>query len=129
LRDKFSDATVPGAVKEAKALRADIKEQILSLVNLRLAAVLLPAVVLSILAGMAMYALGYPTMVYMEVLLILETLMYLVLGVYSALKAIFYGIVVFGLLLALLLPVWIILRQIQKQRNVPSAASSPTPTP
>jgi hypothetical protein len=110
-------------------MRADIKEQILSLVNLRLAAVLLPAVVLSILAGMAMYSVGYPTMVYMEVLLILETLMHLVLGVYSALKAIFYGIVVFGLLLALLLPVWIILRQIQKQRNVPSATSSPTPTP
>jgi hypothetical protein len=110
-------------------MRADIKEQILSLVNLRLAAVMLPAVVLSILAGMAMYALGYPTMVYMEVLLILETLMYLVLGVYSALKAIFYGIVVFGLLLALLLPVLIILRQIQKKRSVPLATSSPTPTP
>jgi hypothetical protein len=110
-------------------MRADIKEQILSLVNLRLAAVLLPAVVLSILAGMAMYALGYPTMVYVEVLLILKTVMHLVLVVYSALKAILYGIVVFGLLLALFLPVLIILWQIRKKQNEPSAVSSPTPQP
>jgi hypothetical protein len=108
---------------------ADIKEQILPLVNFRLVMVLLPAVVLSILAGMLMYALGYPTMVYMEVLLILKTLMHLVLGIYSALKAIFFGIVVFGLLLVFLLPVLIILRQIRKQRNELSAVSTPTTTP
>jgi hypothetical protein len=108
---------------------ADIKEQILPLVNFRLVMVLLPAVVLSILAGMLMYALGYPTMVYMEVLLILKTLMHLVLGIYSALKAIFFGIVVFGLLLVFLLPVLIILRQIRNQRNELSAVSTPTTTP
>jgi hypothetical protein len=108
---------------------AEIKEQILPLVNFRLVMVLLPAVVLSILAGMLMYALGYPTMVYMEVLLILKTLMHLVLGIYSALKAIFFGIVVFGLLLVFLLPVLIVLRQIRKQRNELSAVSTPTTTP
>jgi hypothetical protein len=78
---------------------------------------------------MVMYALGYPTMVYVEVVLILKTVMHLVLVVWSALKAILYGIVVFGLLLALFLPVLIILRQIRKKRNEPSAVSSPMPQP
>jgi hypothetical protein len=109
---------------------ADIKEQILSVLSLRLVAVvLLPAVVLSILAGMVMYALGYPAMVYAELAFILQTLMHLILGAYSALKAIVYGIVVFGLLLVFLLPVLIILRQIQKKRNEPSVAPGPTPQP
>ncbi|ABE63087.1 hypothetical protein Nham_2295 [Nitrobacter hamburgensis X14] len=114
---------------EAQAMLADIKEQIFSIMSLRLAAVLAPAVALSILAGMVMYALGYPAMVYVEVLLILKTLMHLVLVVWSALKAILYGIVVFGLLLALFLPVLIILWQIRKKRNEPSAVSGPTPQP
>lgn len=108
---------------------ADIKEQILSVLSLRLLIVLLPAAVLSILAGMAMYSLGYPTMVYGEVLLILQTLMHLILGAWSALMAIFYGIVVLGLLLVFLLPALIILREIQKKRNEPSADSNPTPQP
>ena len=55
-------------------MQADIKEQILSIINLRLLTILLPAVVLSILAGWIMYALGYPAMVYGEVLLILKVL-------------------------------------------------------
>ncbi|MEH6950385.1 hypothetical protein V4R08_03400 [Nitrobacter sp. NHB1] len=114
---------------EAQAMLADIKEQVLSVMSLRLAAVMVPAVVLSILAGMAMYALGYPTMVYVEVILVLKTLMHVVLVVWSALKAILYGIVVFGLLLVLFLPVLIILRQIRKKRSEPSAVSSPTPQP
>jgi hypothetical protein len=114
---------------EAQAMLADIKDQVLSIMSLRLAAVIAPAVVLSILAGMVMYALGYPTMVYVEVVLILKTVMHLVLVVWSALKAILYGIVVFGLLLALFLPVLIILRQIRKKRNEPSAVSSPMPQP
>ncbi|GAB1716007.1 MAG: hypothetical protein NTAFB05_10490 [Nitrobacter sp.] len=107
----------------------DIKEEVLSVLSLRLMMVVLPAVVLSILAGMVMYSLGYPSMVYGEVLLILKTLMYLILGVWSALKAILYGIVVFGLLLVLLLPVLIILREIQKKRNEPPAVSDPPPQP
>jgi len=114
---------------EAQAMLADINDQVLSIMSLRLAAVIAPAVVLSILAGMVMYALGYPTMVYVEVVLILKTVMHLVLVVWSALKAILYGIVVFGLLLALFLPVLIILRQIRKKRNEPSAVSSPMPQP
>lgn len=107
---------------------ADIKEQILSVLSLRLVAVvLLPAAVLSILTGMLMYSLGYPAMVYAEVVFILKTLMHLILGLYSALMAVVYGIVVFGLLLIFLLPVLIILRQIQKKRNEPLAVSDPTP--
>ena len=101
---------------------AEIKEQIPSLAA---------AVVVSILAGIVMYALGYSALMYAEVLLILETLMYVVQAGYSALKAIFLGIVVFGLLLALLLPVLMVLwRQVQKRkRNALSDASSPTPQP
>jgi hypothetical protein len=88
------------------------------------------AVVVSILSAMIMYALGYPAMLIAEVLLILETLKYVVIGGYTALKAIFLGIVVFGLLFALLLPVLILVRrQVQKEQNAPSAASSPTPQP
>jgi hypothetical protein len=88
------------------------------------------AVVMSILAAIIMYALGYPAMMIAELLLILETLKYVVIAGYSALKAIFLGIVVFGLLLALLLPVlMLILRQVQKEQNAPSVASSPTPQP
>ena len=105
---------------------ADTKTQILSLVNLRVMAVMLPALVLSILAGWVMYLLGYPMMVLVEIRLIVETLMHLVLGAWSALKAFFYGIVVFGLFLALLLPILIAQRLMQKKRNVPSAASNPT---
>jgi hypothetical protein len=101
----------------------DIKDEILSVLSLRLMVIVLPAVILSILAAMAMYSLGYPSMVYGEVVLVLKTLMHLMLGVWSALKAILYGIVVFGLLLVFLLPVLIILREIQKKRNEPSAAS------
>ena len=108
---------------------ADTKTRILSLVDLRVMAVMVPALVLSILAGVVMYELGYPAMVFVELRLILETLMHLVLGAWSALKAIFYGIVVFGLLLALLLPVLIAQRFIQKKRDVPSAAQNPTTTP
>ena len=105
---------------------ADTKKQILSLVNLRVMAVMLPALVLSVLAGWVMYLLGYPMMVLVEIRLIVETLMHLVLGAWSALKAIVYGIVVFGLFLALLLPVLIAQRLMQKKRNLPSAASNPT---
>ncbi|MEO6382458.1 MAG: hypothetical protein ABI146_05760 [Nitrobacter sp.] len=105
---------------------ADTKTQILSLVNLRVMAVMLPALVLSILAGWVMYLLGYPMMVLVEIRLIVETLMHLVLGAWSALKAFFYGIVVFGLFLALLLPILIAQRLMQKKRNVPSAVSNPT---
>ena len=108
---------------------ADTKTRILSLVNLRVMAVMVPALVVSILAGIVMYALGYSALMYAEVLLILETLMYVVQAGYSALKAIFLGIVVFGLLLALLLPVLIAQRFIQKKRDVPSAAQNPTTTP
>jgi hypothetical protein len=107
----------------------DIKAEILSVLSLRLMVVVLPAVVLSIFAAMIMYSLGYPSMVYGEVLLILKTLMHLILGVWSALNAILYGIVVFGLLLVFLLPVLIILREIQKKRNEPPAASGSTPQP
>ena len=105
----------------------EIKEEILSVLSLRLMVIVLPAVILSILAAMAMYSLGYPSMVYGEVLLVLKTLMHLILGVWSALKAILYGIVVFGLLLVFLLPLLIILREIQKKRNEPPAALGPTP--
>ena len=104
---------------------ADTKTQILSLVNLRVMAVMLPALVLSILAGWVMYLLGYPMMVLVEIRLIVETLMHLVLGAWSALKAFFYGIVVFGLFLALLLPIFIAQRLMQKKQNVPSTASNP----
>lgn len=108
-------------------MQADTKGQLLSIINLRLLAILLPAVVLSILAGWIMYALGYPAMVYGEVLLILKTLMHLVLAVWSAVKAILLGIVVFGLLLVFLLPVLIVLRELRKKRNPPSDASSLAP--
>ncbi len=108
---------------------ADTKKQILSLVNLRVMAVMLPALVLSSTGRMVMYVLGYPMMVLVEMRLIVETLMHLVLGAWSALKAIVYGIVVFGLLLALLLPVLIAQRLMQKKRDLPSAASNPTTTP
>ncbi|WP_319798522.1 hypothetical protein [Nitrobacter sp.] len=101
---------------------AEIKEQMPSLAA---------AVVVSILAGIIMYALGYSALMYTEVLLLLETLMYVVQAGYSALKAIFLGIVVFGLLLAFLLPILMVLwRQIQKRkRTVLSDASGPTPQP
>ena len=105
-------------------MQADIKEQILSIINLRLLTILLPAVVLSILAGWIMYALGYPAMVYGEVVLILKTLMHLLLAVWSAFKAVLLGIVVFGLLLVFLSPVLIVLRELRKKRNLPSIASS-----
>jgi hypothetical protein len=104
---------------------ADIKEQVLSVMSLRLMAVVLPAIVLSILTAMAMYQLGFPTMVYDEVVLILTTLMHVVLGVWSALNAVLFGIVIAGLLFALLLPVLIVLREIQKKRNEPSVGSDP----
>jgi len=105
-------------------MQADVKKQMLSLLNFRLLALLLPALVLSILVGWIMYALGYPAMVYGEVLLILKTLMHLLLAVWSALKAILLGIVVFGLLLGFLLPVLIVLRELRKKRNLPSDTSS-----
>jgi hypothetical protein len=105
-------------------MQADTKRQILSIINLRLLTILLPAVVLSILAGWIMYALGYPAMVYGEVLLVLKVLMHLLLAVWSALKAILLGIVVFGLLLVFLSPVLIVLRELRKKRNQPSDASS-----
>jgi hypothetical protein len=108
-------------------MQADVKKQMLSILNLRLLAVLLPAVVLSILAGWIMYALGYPAMVYGEVLLVLKTLMHLLLAVWSALKAILLGIVVFGLLLVFLLPVLIVLRELRKKQNPPSDTSSLVP--
>jgi hypothetical protein len=107
----------------------DIKEEILSVLNLRLMMVVVPAAILSILTAMAMYSMGYPSMVYGEVLLILKTLMHLILGVWSALNAILYGIVVFGLLIILLLPVLIILREVQKKRNEPPAVSDPLHQP
>ena len=81
------------------------------------------AVVLSILVLWIMYAQDYPALAYGEVVLILETLMHLVLAVWSALKAILLGIVVFGLLFAFLLPVLIVLRDLWKKRNQPSGAS------
>lgn len=100
---------------------AEIKEQMPSLAA---------AVVVSILAGILMYALGYSALMYTEVLLLLETLMYVVQAGYSALKAIFLGIVVFGLLLAFLLPVLMVLwRQIQKRKQtVVPDASGPQPS-
>lgn len=103
-------------------MQAETKEQILSIINRRLA-VLLPAVVLSILVLWIMYTQDYPALAYGEVVLILETLMHLVLAVWSALKAILLGIVVFGLLFAFLLPVLIVLRDLWKKRNQPSGAS------
>lgn len=101
---------------------AEIKEQMPSLAA---------AVVVSILAGIIMYALGYSALMYTEVLLLLETLMYVVQAGYSALKAIFLGIVVFGLLLAFLLPVLMVLwRQIQKRKRIVLPdASGPTSQP
>jgi hypothetical protein len=110
---------------EAKAMLADTKKYIDSLVNLKLVGVMLAAVVLSILALMIMHALGYPTMLLGEVYLIWATLMHLVLAVWSAIEAIVFGIVVFGLLLAFLLPFLIALRLYQKKRNTPPAVSSP----
>jgi hypothetical protein len=112
---------------EAKAMLADTKKYIDSLVNLKLVGVMLAAVVLSILALLIMYALGYPTMLLGEAYLIWATLMHVLLAVWSAVKAILYGIVVFGLLLAFLLPFLIALRLYQKKRNAPPAVSSPTP--
>ncbi len=106
---------------------ADTKKYIDSLVNLKLVGVMLAAVVLSILALLIMYALGYPTMLLGEAYLIWATLMHVLLAVWSAVKAILYGIVVFGLLLAFLLPFLIALRLYQKKRNAPPAVSSPTP--
>lgn len=105
---------------------ADTKKYIDSLVSLKLVGVMLAAVVLSILALLIMYALGYPTMLLGEVHLIWATLMHLVLAVWSAILAILFGIVVFGLLLIFLLPFLIGLRLYQKKRNGPSAISSPT---
>lgn len=101
-------------------MQADVKKQMLSILNLRLLALLVPALVLSILAAMVMYALGYFSMVYGEVVLVLTTLMHLLLAVWSALKAILLGIVVFGLLLAFFLPVLIVLWELRKKRNLPS---------
>ena len=112
---------------EAKAMLADTKKYIDSLVNLKLVGVMLAAVVLSILALLIMYALGYPTMLLGEAYLIWATLMHVLLAVWSAVKAILYGIVVFGLLLAFLLPFLIALRLYQKKRNAPPAVSGPTP--
>ncbi|MGN6412054.1 MAG: hypothetical protein ACTHK9_11540 [Nitrobacter sp.] len=102
---------------------SDIKEQVLSVMSLKLMAVVLPAIVLSILTAMVMYQLGFPTMVYDEVVLILTTLMHVVLGVWSALNVVLLGIVIAALLFALFLPVLIVFREIQKKRNEPSAAS------
>jgi hypothetical protein len=102
---------------------SDIKEQVLSVMSLRLMAVVLPAIVLSILTAMAMYQMGFPAMVYGEVVLILTTLMHVVLGIWSALNAVLFGIVIGGLLFALLLPALIVFREIQKKRNEPSADS------
>lgn len=108
---------------------ADIKEQVLSVMSLRLIAIVLPAMVLSILTAMAMYQLGFPTMVYREVVLILTTLMHVALVLWSALNVILYGIVIAGLLVALFLPALIILWEIRKKRNEsPAAASSPHPS-
>lgn len=89
------------------------------------------AVAVSILAAIVMYALGYPAMMISEILLILETLQYVVIAGYSALKTILLGIVVFGLLLGLLLPVLAVLRRrVQKEQNgPPSTVSSPTSQP
>ena len=113
---------------EAKAMLADTKKYIDSLVNLKLVGVMLAAVVLSILALLIMYALGYPTMLLGEAYLIWATLMHVLLAVWSAVKAILYGIVVFGLLLAFLLPFLIGLRLYQKKRNAPPpAVSNSTP--
>ena len=107
---------------------ADIKKYIDSLVNLKLVGVMLAAVVLSIVALMIMYALGYPAMLLGEVHLIWATLMHLVLAVWSAVEAILFGIIVFGLLLAFLLPFLIGLRLYQKKRNAPPpAVSNSTP--
>ena len=107
---------------------ADVKKYIDSLVNLKLVGVMLAAVVLSILALLIMYALGYPTMLLGEAYLIWATLMHVLLAVWSAVKAILYGIVVFGLLLAFLLPFLIGLRLYQKKRNAPPpAVSNSTP--
>jgi hypothetical protein len=122
-----AERTYDPVTKEARiAMQAETKEQILSIINRRLA-VLLPAVVLSILVLWIMYAQGYPALAYGEVVLILETLMHLVLAVWSALKAILLGIVVFGLLFAFLLPVLIVLRDLWKKRNQPSGASALAP--
>ena len=105
---------------------ADAKKQIDSLISLKLVGVMLAAVVVAILAALIMYALGYPSMLVGEVRLIFETLMHLVLAVWSAVKAILYGIVVFGLLLAFLSPFLIGLRVYQKKRNTPPSVPNPT---
>ncbi|EAQ37024.1 hypothetical protein NB311A_07738 [Nitrobacter sp. Nb-311A] len=110
-------------------MQADVKKQMLSLLNFRLLALLLPALALSILAGMVMYALGYFSMVYGEVVLVLKILMHLLLAVWSAVKAILLGIVVFGLLLVFLSPVLIVLWELRKKQNPPSDASSLTSHP
>lgn len=115
---------------EAKAaMQADLKKQMLSILNFRLLALLLPALALSILAGMVMYALGYFSMVYGEVVLVLKVLMHLLLAVWSALKAILLGIVVFGLLLVFLSPVLIVLWELRKTRNLPSDDAILPPQP
>ena len=107
---------------------ADVKKYIDSLVSLKLVGVMLAAVVLSLVALLIMYALGYPAMLLEEVYLIWATLMHLVLAVWSAIEAIVFGIIVFGLLLAFLLPFLIGLRLYQKKRNAPPpAVSNPTP--
>lgn len=121
-RESEAELMIPSPRKARVAMQAETKEQILSIINRRLA-VLLPAVVLSILVLWIMYAQDYPALAYGEVVLILETLMHLVLAVWSALKAILLGIVVFGLLFAFLLPVLIVLRDLWKKRNQPSGAS------
>jgi hypothetical protein len=116
------------AIEEATAMLADIKKYIDSLVNLKLVGVMLAAVVVSIVALMIMYALGYPGMLVGEVHLIWATLMHLVLAVWSVIEAILFGIIVFGLLLAFLLPFLIGLRLYQKKRNAPPpAVSNSTP--
>ena len=84
------------------------------------------ALVVSILSSIVMYALGYSAMMVAEVLLNLETLKYVVIAGFSALKAIFLRIVVFGLLLGLLLPGLIVLRRVLNKKLAPS---SPTPQP
>lgn len=110
-------------------MQADVKKQMLSILNFRLLALLLPALALSILAGMVMYALGYFSMLYSEVVLILTILMHLLLAVWSTLKAVLLGIVVFGLLLAFLLPVLIVLWELRKTRDLPSDGSILPPQP
>ncbi|MBU6461841.1 MAG: hypothetical protein KGL35_22535 [Bradyrhizobium sp.] len=106
---------------------ADIKKQIDSQLSLKMVGVLLAAVVLSIVALMIMYALGYPAMLLGEMHLIWATLMHLVLAIWSAIEAILFGIIVFGLLIAFLLPFFLAYRIYQKKRNAPPSVSNPPP--